>query len=247
MWIGRRVLNNDKVRYTLALSPVVVLVLMYLLKVWQLHASGVSTSQVWEFGLCRRVDDVSFWSVLALSFACFIAQWSTSSSKRAPQVTMTWGVFITWLISCCLGITAYLLIVCKLNPGTFCSPATGTIGLIQHLEGVLMLYAVVLGHFFLLLVLVGQLRLRGVKSADSRSYRVKGVAGIYVFFLAIFLTMSGLLGLMTSFCTGCKGWPSYGPSKWDIFKYIVAIWWPLLVLAPFALWNLQYLREPGPG
>lgn len=234
-------LNSKAGRYLPILGLFAVLVGLYLLKVWEV-AVEKNALDIWAWGLCRRVDDVSFWSTVALLLACFPAYFATMSGYHIPIYLVTPRILGLWLLSSALGIIAYLVIVCKVSPGTFCTPYSGTIWWIQQIEGVLVLYSICVGHFFFVILLAANWKLSAAP-VRQRRHRVGGVLKVFLVFFATFMAIAGCLDMMERFCGGQPGWPTTGPKKWDCLRYVLAIWWPLLILAPTAVWNLQYLRQ----
>ena len=239
-----RFLNKPAYRFGLILILFLILGAMYFLKVWQVHEETKMNSQpapIWAWGLCRRVDDISFWGVIALILACFSSRAAASASGRTPTVRMTRREYWLCLISSLAGICVYLKMVSNpKDPGVFFTNDTGTLWWIQRIEGTLMVSAIVIGHFFFILAIAANWRVK-VLPVAARRHRVLGATGIFVAVFATFMVVTAIASFMTDFCTGCAGWPSTGPDKFLCFMYVAAVWWPLLILAPLTCWNLQYI------
>lgn len=135
--LSRNPLNNLLVRKVLVLSLLFVLAALLVLKIWQV---GIQHSLEFQHaiscGICRRVDDVSWWSCVALFLAAICVYVGTSR----PPVMIGHRTVVAWVVSSTLGVAGYLYGVSRpSNPGTFWHPDGGVVWWIQRLEGVLAL------------------------------------------------------------------------------------------------------------
>ena len=233
-------LNARDTRVALLLSLFGVLPLLYLLKVWQVSLEPGS-HDVWACGLCRRIDDVSFWTTVALLIACWAAHGGTRGTPATgPMVGINTLTLALLVVSTIVGALAYLYVVCKLDPGTFCTKERGMIRYIQYFEGGLMLFEIAVGHLFVMLLMIGNWNLSAL-SGTQRKWRIGASVAVFGAFFGILMTVAHLAHLMSEFCEGCPGWGSVGPNRFDCIKFVFAVWWPLIPLGIQTVINLRYL------
>jgi hypothetical protein len=218
-------------RLALVVGVFVSLLLLLALKVWQVALEQSSPDPL-GCGVCRRVDDVSFWS--AVNLLCLSIFATAGTSK--PTVILTQRMMQFTVASSTLGVLLYLTIIARGdNPGGFFHRSTGLIKAIQCTEGLIMIGLIIYGHWLLTLMTKALLDLQGRAAAVKRRRVVAGTL--------LLVTCGTLLGLLepirsaiSTVCTACP--PSTAPQTLLVITYVIAIWWPLAIFLCVWLWAI---------
>lgn len=226
----------------------------YLLKCVQVSIESPSDVSLLTLALCRKVDDISFWAMLAGVGVGFVA---TEACAHVP-ISSNRRTVLTWIVLCVLSIAAYLYIVGVYNPanaGTFfwragkdTDPNREVIKLIQVTEGIVVVGFLMMVHLVHAIYL-WELALRPCHTPlRSDAFRL---GGLFAFVVFSFSLQPILYPLFDSCCkpilSSFGNAPAYTPQ--NVIAYTSAIGWPFALPPIVMLGRRIYcsIQSPTPS
>lgn len=236
--VSRGSLEGEWRKWTLFGTLVLVWLAHWFLKWLQVGIeSSQSLDSVFWCSWCRKLDDVSFWTIIAGLIAGFIGTLVAVIDRVSLRDSLCWRA--AWLAVSLLASATYLYAVGLHNPnnlGTFfwrggSINTAHVVKLLQVAEGVTVVYFLFTVHFLHTLYLRAiwnDFDLKGPKSKGDW-VRWMSVPGFYVLIYGFVQLVESRFTFFGELCRPCGfGNESYRNLP-DIMVLCAAVWWPFLL------------------